>query len=126
MRALDSNTNGVLEATEIASAPKSLATLDADSDGKLSATELMPLPPGMTSAQRPALPAGVKLPSSPVQKVLDANADGELDATEISNAATTLLKLDADSDGQLSQEEMRPSRPEGGRGPGGGKQSPPQ
>lgn len=50
--------------------------------------------------------------------VLDANHDGVLDATEIANASKALLTLDKNGDGKLTQDELRPPRPEGGMGPG--------
>src|SRR5258708_23501918 len=45
MIALDVNTNGVLEAAEIANASAALLKLDKNRDGKLSADELIPPPP---------------------------------------------------------------------------------
>ena len=69
-------------------------------------------------------------PPPPVIAVLDANHDGVLDATEIANASKALLTLDKNGDGQLTQDELRPPRPEGGAGgppPGGeGEGRPPQ
>jgi hypothetical protein len=52
-------------------------------------------------------------------EALDTNRDGILDADEIKNATKALLKLDKNTDGQLTQDELRPARPPGGRGPGG-------
>ncbi len=131
IRVLDINTNGVLEATEIANASQALLTLDANGDGKLSADELMPKPPGDAAGkeQRPAPPAGAKRPVPPVMAVLDTNGDGELDATEIANAPAALLQLDVNGDGQLTPDELRPPHAGGGRGPGhrgGDTQPPPQ
>ncbi len=123
MVALDTNTNGVLEASEIANAPTALLALDADKDGKLSQAELMP-PPPPGAPQRPAPPEGMRHPVSPLMKALDSNADGELDATEIANASTSLLTLDKNGDGQLTPDELRPDRP-GGHGPDGGPGGPP-
>ena len=57
--------------------------------------------------------------ASPLMEALDTNRDGTLDADEIKNAAVALLKLDKNGDGKLTQEELRPARPPGGRGPGG-------
>jgi len=57
--------------------------------------------------------------ASPLMEALDTNRDGTLDADEIKNAAVALLKLDKNGDGKLTQEELRPARPQGGRGPGG-------
>lgn len=49
---------------------------------------------------------------------LDSNGDGKLDAREIAAAATSLARLDKNSDGQISSDEARPAMPEG-RGRGG-------
>lgn len=57
---------------------------------------------------------GGKPRMSPIVAVLDVNQDGILDATEIANAANALLALDANGDGQLTAEELRPAPPAGG------------
>jgi hypothetical protein len=118
LRALDANTNGVLEADELANAPAALLKLDKNGDGKLSADELRPpMPPG-TNQFRMHPPPGGHPPVSPLMAALDTNGDGELDATEIANATTSLLKLDTNGDGQLTPDELRPKRPDGPGGPG--------
>jgi Ca2+-binding EF-hand superfamily protein len=55
----------------------------------------------------------------PVLAALDANKDGVISKSEINNAAAALRKLDKNGDGELDAEEMRPTRPEGGRSRGG-------
>lgn len=62
--------------------------------------------------------------ASPLMEALDTNHDGTLDAGEIKNAAVALLKLDKNGDGKLTQEELRPARPPGGRGGPGGPGGP--
>lgn len=57
----------------------------------------------------------------PIIAALDANSDGVIDATEIANAAAALKTLDKNGDGKLTADEIRPPRPEGGRGPGRGR-----
>jgi EF hand len=74
-------------------------------------------PPG-PEGSRPEGGRPPRMPN-PVIEALDANHDGVIDATEIDNAAVALRKLDKNGDGQLTQDELRPARPEGGRGPGG-------
>lgn len=74
--------------------------------------EERPQPPGGPNGGRPRM-------ASPLMEALDTNHDGTLDAGEIKNAAVALLKLDKNGDGKLTQEELRPARPPGGRGPGG-------
>ena len=49
----------------------------------------------------------------PLMTVLDVDKNGELSAEEIANAATVLLTLDANSDGKLTRDEIRPKRGEG-------------
>jgi Ca2+-binding EF-hand superfamily protein len=119
MVALDVNTNGLLEATEIANASTALKSLDKNGDGKLSAEELMPQFPGSTNQARLNPPRGGGHPVSPLMSALDTNSDGELDADEIANAGAALLKLDTNGDGQLTMDELRPKRPDGAGGPGG-------
>jgi len=57
-------------------------------------------------------------PAHPLMIALDTDKDGELSATEIENAAAALKSLDADGDGKLGREELRPNFP-GRGGPGG-------
>ena len=56
-------------------------------------------------------------PPPPIVAVLDVNRDGVIDAAEIQNAPAALLTLDKNNDGQLTIEELRPPRPEGGPRP---------
>lgn len=58
-------------------------------------------------------------PPPPLIAALDANHDGVIDADEIANASKALKTLDKNGDGKLTQEELRPPRPEGGQGPDG-------
>ena len=62
----------------------------------------------------PGAPEG-RGPGSPLMFIFDANKDGVIDATEIENASAALKKLDTNSDGKLTPDELRPQRP--GRGP---------
>lgn len=81
-----------------------------------------------SSAQPDRRPDGPQLPSDPLLDALDTNHDGELSAAEIRAAQSTLKKIDANKDGQLTIEEFgiefpprfnpndRPGGPGGGRG----------
>jgi hypothetical protein len=62
----------------------------------------------------------------PVMAVLDANKDRKLDAEEIANASAALKKLDKNGDGELTDEELFPVRPDGFRpdGRSGGEGQP--
>jgi hypothetical protein len=63
-------------------------------------------------------------PRPPVDVALDTNGDGVIDGSEIAGAAVSLRKLDADADGTLTGEELRPARP-GGAPAGGTADRPP-
>lgn len=67
---------------------------------------------------------GHRPPPSPVMHVLDANHDGVIDADEIANASKALLTLDKNGDGKLTQDELRPPRPQNGQRPERGQQPP--
>jgi len=55
---------------------------------------------------------GHRPPPSPLFMALDANHDGVIDAREISNAPAALKTLDKNGDGKLTQDELRPPRPD--------------
>lgn len=88
----------------------------------LSSTLSFSLPALLPSALALAQPAGRegRPPRPPVDVVLDANDDGVIDQREIAGAGTALRKLDANKDGRLTRDELRPARPgeSTGRGPG--------
>lgn len=113
--AIDTNRDGILDATEVGNSAAALGALDTNNDGVLTRDELMlkggrgPGRPDGASEGRP----GPGRP--PFVGGLDANEDGTLDATEIANAPTILAALDRNADGSVTRDEMRP---EGGRGPG--------
>ncbi len=67
-------------------------------------------------------------PPHPVMDVLDADKDGTLSAEEMNNATAALKTLDKNTDGKLSDDEIRPPRPDGGPGRGGedGPDGPPR
>jgi 23S rRNA pseudouridine2605 synthase len=57
-------------------------------------------------------------------RALDADGDHEISADEIAKAADALKKLDTNSDGKLTPEELRPQF--AGRGPGDDDRGPPR
>lgn len=79
-------------------------------------------PGGPGGAGGPGGPGGPgmrRMPPSPLMEVLDANHDGVIDEAEIANASAALKTLDKNGDGKLTQDELRPPRPEGQQGPQG-------
>lgn len=132
--ALDANSDGVIDAPEIANAPAAIATLDTNGDGQVAGDEARPKRPEGASDRGPGGPreggpgggpAGgpPRGGGSPLMAALDANQDHALDASEIANSPAALATLDKNSDGQLTSDELRPARPdgapEGGKGHGG-------
>jgi len=132
--ALDVNHDGIIDSNEIANASAELLTLDKNGDGQLTPDELRPPRPkfapddqaGGTNSEPPGPPGadqggpggpgpdGHHHPISPVMAALDTNHDGILEADEIANASASLKTLDKNGDGQLTRDELRPPRPEGG------------
>ena len=122
-QALDANHDGVIDADEIANAPAALRTLDKNGDGKLTPDELHPPRPDGGTPPANDNARAHKRPAPPIIHALDANHDGVIDANEIALAATALKALDKNGDGKLTQDELRPPRPQngpGGRGDGPG------
>src|SRR5260221_9782095 len=98
------------------------ASLLAQNDGPPPQNPSSPSAPG-----RPGPRRGFR-PPPPLIAVLDANHDGVISADEIANASKSLLTLDKNGDGQLTQDELRPHWPPPPRAEGDGQQDgpPPQ
>ena len=116
IKALDTNSDGVIDANEIANASAALKRLDKKGAGQLTIDEYIGpwatnTPPPGSDGRRPPLP--------PIVKALDVNGDGIIDASEIANASSELLKLDKNGDGKLTPDEYQPPRPPPPNGPGG-------
>jgi hypothetical protein len=60
-------------------------------------------------------PKGKRRPGPPIVVALDPNRDGVIDATELANASAALAELDANNDGELTRDEIRPAK--GRKGP---------
>mgnify|MGYP000343437924 CR=1 FL=1 len=130
VRALDTNQDHEISASEIANASAALLALDADKNGSVTKEELHPTHPNRPAdapagSRRPGPPegaAGRTRPTDLVMLALDADGDGALSAGEISRASASIATLDADKDGKLVIDEVRPVPPEGA--PHGGKMGP--
>jgi Ca2+-binding EF-hand superfamily protein len=115
----DKNKDGKLTRAEIPE--RQLGILDrgdTDKNGVLDAAELRKL----TADQAAAPPAPPRGPARGgfggmdlASTVLDVDRNGEISADEIANAATTLKTLDKNTDGSITEDEVRPA-PGRGRG----------
>lgn len=126
IQALDANKDGTLDKAEISGATAALKKLDTNNDGKLTMPEIRGAQgrgPGANqegerprggrnetedrAGQRPDRPVG----GQAFITVLDTNKNGTLDANELTGASAALLKLDKNSDGQLTRDELQMGRP---------------
>jgi hypothetical protein len=125
----DADRDGELSEQEIDHAAEALARLDRNGDGRITREEMRPpkregegerkRPPREDEPQGPP-PGGRPVP--PLVAALDADKDGKISAAEIDNAPESLKELDANGDGELTPEELRPPGPPPPRfedGPGG-------
>jgi Ca2+-binding EF-hand superfamily protein len=129
LRALDADRDGVISASEIANATKTLMTLDRNKDGKLSEDELRPeFGGGFPGGRFPGGPGGRfpggRFPGGPGGRpgataapdtntilgrfmVFDENKDGKLSREELPQRLHSLLtRADVNKDGVATQEEI--------------------
>ena len=110
LSALDSDSDGVLSAVEIAQAALVLPVLDANRDGRLSAEECgaqgnafaVKSPAALRRARR------AYMALHPVLAVLDADHNGTISKREIRDASAALPALDRNYDGKLAEDELMP------------------
>jgi len=109
---LDANKDGVLSASEIDAAPAAFLNLDKNNDGQIAANELCPAGLGPRGAGCPWGFQGNGVPPAGAQTVLiavlDADGNGAISPEEAAAAGAALRKLDRNSDGQLTSDEVRP------------------
>ncbi len=105
---LDKDHNKEISADELAAAPTAFLTLDKNKDGKLSEDEVTPGgggSDGQASGQRRRRGPGI-MRMMKALSALDADENGVIDEAEIKNAAVALRKLDENSDGKLTEDEV--------------------
>ncbi|MBS1824712.1 MAG: hypothetical protein JST93_05290 [Acidobacteria bacterium] len=122
----DKNNDGVLTKDELPERMQGLMTrADADNDGKLTKEELTKSASNMRApgGERQGGPGGERGPGGPgmarmdkVFSALDTDQDGAVSAAELEAAGKSLAKLDTNSDGKLTEDEVRPSFGPGGPG----------
>ncbi len=105
-RTLDANSDGKIDAEELAAAATNLKKLDKNGDGAISREELGP------PAGRPGLPGqpGANLRGELERRLKEAdkNGDGKISKEEAPERLQGLFdRLDADGDGQLGPDELR-------------------
>jgi len=109
---LDADQDLVISPWEIAAAPAALRRLDMDHDGKLSPEECG-FSLGANSVLDPEFVRRARLEfmrANPVLAALDADSDGEISEAEIRTSAAALRKLDRNGDGSLTPDEVIPDK----------------
>jgi outer membrane protein assembly factor BamB len=106
LSALDKDQNKEISADELSGAPTVLLTLDKNKDGKLSEDEISPGGGSGDSqgAQRRRRGPGM-MRMNKALSALDADENNTIDEAEIKGAVAALKKLDANSDGKLTDDE---------------------
>jgi len=139
IRILDTDKDGVISKVELSAAAEAVKKLDVNGDNQITREDLADIRDERREARtektedadaakeaKPARPEGARRPVMPVLAALDVNDDKVIDTSEINSAPQSLAKLDANGDGQLTANELRPARGEGrperpARGEGEGK-----
>ncbi len=119
----DKNKDGKLTKEEVPERMQGIfARNDGNQDGVLTREELVQGATKQSQASERAeggRRGGGMMKMDPVFSALDTDRNGEISEAEWKNASKALAKLDKNSDGQLTADEVRPNFP--GGGPGGGR-----
>ena len=120
-RRMDRNSDGKVTADEVPEERREfivrlIKRVDKDGDGAMTAEEFAAAPfparpDGKPGAGRPGRPDGRPpqgAPTGGLFRALDADHDGKLSGDEIKASAEVILKLDANSDGMVTVEELLP------------------
>lgn len=121
MMSFDKDGDGRLSAAELPERMQGMmARADKNKDGFLTKDELTaaPAPGGPRGEGRGGPRGGGMMRMDPILSAVDVDQDGTLSAAEIQSAGVAIAKLDKDSDGKLTREEVRPAFG-GRRGEGG-------
>jgi len=123
IKALDTDGDGNVSTAEMQNAATALATLDANGDGMLDHSEMMPQRGGRRGGG-PGGPRGGGDPNDFVERVMgnDADGDGKISLAEApQQMQDNFVRLDGDSDGFVTREELTEAakRWNGGGGAGG-------
>jgi len=128
----DKNKDGKLDKNEIPARMQAMVDRgDTNKDGILDSAELKAMaaeqanapaggPRGGGGGRGPGGPGGRGSgfgPFDAAASALDTDRNGEISGAEIDAAPTSLKSLDKNTDGQITEDEVRPAI--GGRGPGG-------
>jgi hypothetical protein len=128
LKALDTDGDGKLSASEIEKASEVLGGLDTDGNGRLSKEETRPpRPEGQEEGRRSRREreGERERPMPPIMEALDQNGDGTISKRELKRASQSLLEMDEDESGALESEELKPEKRQEGdsqqRGGSGGQ-----
>lgn len=117
---LDQDGDGKISQSEApAQAWERLSKMDSNSDGSVTKEEIMA---GMKAAGGPGAgaPGGGGNMAAMMMERMDTDGDGKISQAEAGERWERLSKMDKNSDGSISKDELPAGRPGAGSGPGAG------